>query len=41
MSTREPVPAYFGAAGVVVCGRRFGRVERGDCLAHLATPWQG
>jgi uncharacterized protein len=37
---RPPVPAYFRTAGTVVCTRHFGRVERGDCLAHLATPLQ-
>jgi predicted deacylase len=36
---RPPVPAHFRRAGTVVCTRHFGRVERGDCLAHLATPW--
>ncbi len=35
---RPPVPAYFRRAGRVICTRHFGRVERGDCLAHLATP---
>jgi hypothetical protein len=35
---RAPVPAYFRAAGRVVCKRHFGRVVRGDCVAHLATP---
>lgn len=34
---REPVPCYFRRAGMVVCQRHFGRVERGDCVAHLAT----
>lgn len=38
---REPVPAHFRAAGMVVCKRRFGRVERGDCVAHLATDLEG
>lgn len=38
---REPVPAYFRTAGMVICKRRFGRVERGDCVAHLATDWKG
>jgi predicted deacylase len=38
---REPVPAHFRAAGMVICKRRFGRVERGDCVAHLATDWKG
>ncbi len=35
---REPVPCHFRRAGMVVCQRHFGRVERGDCVAHLATP---
>ncbi len=33
---REPVPCHFKQAGFVVCKRHFGRVERGDCVAHLA-----
>ena len=34
---RVPVPVHFRRAGMVVCQRHFGRVERGDCVAHLAT----
>lgn len=34
---RAPVPVHFRRAGMVVCQRHFGRVERGDCVAHLAT----
>ena len=34
---RAPVPCHFRRAGMVVCQRHFGRVERGDCVAHLAT----
>lgn len=34
---REPVPNYFRHSGMVICQRHFGRVERGDCIAHLAT----
>jgi predicted deacylase len=34
---REPVPCHFRTGGMVVCQRHFGRVERGDCVAHLAT----
>jgi predicted deacylase len=34
---REPVPCYFRRSGMVICQRHFGRVERGDCVAHLAT----
>ena len=38
---REPVPAHFRAAGTVISQRHFGRVERGDCVAHVATDWKG
>jgi hypothetical protein len=38
---RAPVPAYFHASGTVFSKRHFGRVERGDCVAHLATDWKG
>jgi len=38
---REPVTVAFRASGLAVCKRRFGRVERGDCVAHLATDWKG
>ena len=38
---REPVPARFRATGTVISMRHFGRVERGDCVAHLATDWEG
>ncbi|MSP50659.1 MAG: deacylase [Alphaproteobacteria bacterium] len=34
---REPVPAHFPRDGMVLCKRVPGRVERGDCLFHLAT----
>ncbi len=34
---RPPVPVLFEGAGVVVCRRHPGRVERGDCVAHLAA----
>ena len=34
---RAPEPCYFRTDGMVVCQRHFGRVERGDCVAHLAT----
>jgi predicted deacylase len=33
---REPALHRFGVAGLVVCKRQPARVERGDCLAHLA-----
>jgi predicted deacylase len=35
--SRPPVPVHFEGAGAVVCRRHPGRVERGDCVAHLAT----
>jgi uncharacterized protein len=38
---REGVPVRFRAAGMVISQRHFGRVERGDCVAHLATDWHG
>jgi predicted deacylase len=34
---REPETAYFQHAGVVLCKRIPGRVERGDCLFHLGS----
>lgn len=34
---REPETAYFQRAGMVLCKRIPGRVERGDCLFHLGT----
>ena len=34
---RPAVPCQFRRDGLVVCQRHFGRVERGDCVAHLAT----
>ena len=37
---REPVTCYFRRSGMVVCQRHFGRVERGDCVAHLGTDVQ-
>jgi hypothetical protein len=38
---REPVVAQFRASGSVISQRHFGRVQRGDCVAHLATDWNG
>lgn len=35
---RPPVPVFFEGGGTVVCRRHPGRVERGDCVAHLAVP---
>jgi hypothetical protein len=37
---REPVLATFRVSGTVISKRHFGRVERGDCVAHLATDWK-
>ncbi len=34
---RPSVHCHFRGAGMVVCQRHFGRVERGDCVAHLAS----
>jgi hypothetical protein len=34
---REPVPVTFKNDGLFVCQRHPSRVERGDCLAHLAN----
>jgi hypothetical protein len=36
--TRPFVPVSFRGAGEVVCKRHPGRVEAGDCVAHLAAP---
>jgi hypothetical protein len=38
---RAPVPCNFKAAGMVICKRHFGRVERGDCVFHLAIEHPG
>jgi predicted deacylase len=38
---REPVVERFRASGTVISQRHFGRVERGDCVAHVATEWKG
>ncbi len=38
---RAPVPCYFKAGGFVICKRHLGRVERGDCVAHLAVDSAG
>jgi hypothetical protein len=34
---RDPVPCHFRAGGMAICRRAIGRVERGDCVFHLAT----
>ena len=36
---RVPVPCRFQADGMVICERAMGRVERGDCLYHLASEY--
>ncbi|OOG65286.1 hypothetical protein B0E45_26995 [Sinorhizobium sp. A49] len=35
---RPATPQHFEIPGIVVCQRHPSLVERGDCLAHLATP---
>jgi uncharacterized protein len=37
---REPATAGFARAGTVICKRVPGRVERGDCLFHLAADFE-
>jgi predicted deacylase len=34
---RAPAPCHFRDGGFVICKRHLGRVERGDCVAHLAV----
>ena len=34
---REPTPVHFAGDGLVVCKRVPARVERGDCVYHLAS----
>lgn len=36
---RPPIPVAFEGEGTVVCKRHPGRIERGDCVAHLVAPW--
>lgn len=38
---RAPLTCHFRTGGIVLCKRHYGRVERGDCVAHLATDWKG
>lgn len=38
---RPPEPCRFDGDGMVICKRHYGRVERGDCVAHLATDFAG
>jgi predicted deacylase len=37
---RAPLEPVFKASGTLVCKRAQGRCERGDCLAHIATPYE-
>ena len=37
MQWREPTPVHFAGDGLVVCKRVPARVERGDCVYHLAS----
>jgi hypothetical protein len=38
---RAPVACVFRASGMLICKRAPGLVERGDCVAHLAAPYEG
>jgi len=38
---RSPVPCAYRASGMLICRRHPGLVERGDCVAHLAAPFEG
>ena len=38
---REPSLAVFRRDGYVLCKRMPCRTERGDCLFHLGTPFEG
>ncbi len=38
---REPEICLFEGDGMVICKRHYGRVERGDCVVHLATDYAG
>jgi hypothetical protein len=38
---RPPTPVAFRRDGLLVCRRAIGRVEAGDCLMHLASPYAG
>jgi hypothetical protein len=38
---RPAEPVAFETSGMVICRRHLGRVERGDCVMHLATEWNG
>ncbi|MBM3532646.1 MAG: hypothetical protein FJX60_06390 [Alphaproteobacteria bacterium] len=39
--TRAPLELRFAVPGMVICRRAPARCRRGDCLAHLAVPWNG
>jgi len=36
---REPIAVPFRRDGTLICKRHLARVERGDCVAHLATDY--
>ena len=38
---RPPESCHFDGDGMVICRRHYGQVERGDCVAHLATDVKG
>ena len=38
---RPPDSCHFDGDGMVICKRHYGRVERGDCVVHLATDYAG
>lgn len=38
---RPPESCHFDGDGMVICKRHYGRVERGDCVVHLATDCAG
>jgi predicted deacylase len=38
---RAAVEVAFARDGIVLCKRIPGRTERGDCLFHLGTDWNG
>jgi len=38
---REPESCHLDRDGMVICKRHYGRVERGDCVVHLATDFKG
>lgn len=37
--SEPPLTAHFKRAGLLICKRAMGRVEAGDCVAHLATDY--